>query len=238
MMKRLFFNRIISIGVFFIVVSFNYSGAVSNDTSLKSLNIEPRGSGLVQDENSENVYRVKVDNDVTSVKINAVPNNNKARIEIEGNNDLIVGTNKVTINVILDSGEKSTYIIYVRRASKAISSQEIVPNVQENIEEKVSDNIDNSNLEKNNIENNSIQENSNDIMHNVQENTVPSGESSNVAKEEKEIIANESGKNTYVKSENNSINYYNITVIIGIFIIMLLIILCIINRKNKYQEKH
>lgn len=103
--------------VFFIICISNFSRAESNDTSIKSISIEPSGYELTQDESDNKIYRVKVDNSVTSIKVNAVPNNKDATISVNGNNELAVGTNKVTISVTAKNGEKAIYTIYVRRAS-------------------------------------------------------------------------------------------------------------------------
>ena len=127
--------------VFSIICILNFSKAASNDTDLKAISIEPSGYELTQDENDNKVYRVKVDNSVTSVKVNAVPINKDANVSVNGNNELLVGTNKITINVTAKNGDKSVYTIYVRRASTPIAQEQVIPNVQDEYVEEKNDTI-------------------------------------------------------------------------------------------------
>lgn len=84
----------------FLIFNINYKiMAVSNDTTLKSIDITPKTEGLTQDENNKNIYRAVVANDVTSVDVNVVPKDSNATVEVSGNKELEEGTNKVTVTV-------------------------------------------------------------------------------------------------------------------------------------------
>ena len=205
--------------VFFIICISNFSKAASNDTALKSISIEPSGYELVQDESDNKIYRVKVDNSVTSIKVNAVSNNKDATISVNGNNELAVGTNKVTVNVTAKNGEKSVYTIYVRRASAPIAQEQVIPNVQDEYNEEQ--------------------------QENTQENMVKGEEEK---ADENNANKNENRDNdTYNKSEVNSINntsenktnsdikyfFYNKNIIIGIILIIIIMGLIITKKKNR-----
>ena len=60
-------------------------------------------------------YDVRVLYEVTSLKITATPEATKAKVEIDGNTNLEVGKNKVTIKVTSELGEEKTYILHVTR---------------------------------------------------------------------------------------------------------------------------
>ena len=84
----------------FLIFNIDYKiMAVSNDTTLKSIDITPKTEGLTQDQNNKNIYRAVVANDVTSVDVNVVPNDSNATVEVSGNRELEEGTNKVTVTV-------------------------------------------------------------------------------------------------------------------------------------------
>ena len=218
------------VSLFFIILSIPHiSKAESNDTSLKSISIEPSGYELVQDENDNKIYRVKVDNSISSIKVNAVPNSNDANISVNGNNELSVGTNKVTINVTAKNGNKSVYTIYVRRASAPISQEQIIPNVQDEYNEEQQENI------KENIQENA--EKSEGIK--VDENKVNKNENRD----------NDTSNNTEANSINNNNenkNHSDITIffnnkkivyiIVGIIIII--VIIGFITTKKKNMGKH
>lgn len=115
-----------------IMISINTKvNAASNDASLSSISIEPVGTGLKRDSQNNKIYRAEVENDVTSVTINAVPNNSRAKVNVSGNTELEVGTNKITVQVTAEDGTSEQYLLYVRRKSKTLAETNVIPNVQE-----------------------------------------------------------------------------------------------------------
>ena len=214
--------------IFFIICISNFSKAASNDTALKSISIEPSGYELVQDESDNKIYRVKVDNSVTSIKVNAVPNNKDATISVNGNNELAVGTNKVTVSVTAKNGDKSIYTIYVRRASTPIAQENIISNVQDENTEKQNENLteNTQNNKETKIENNSeniVEKNEikveNTITNNTQINNI-----------------NDHTENTE-KSETSTITG-NKNVIIICVILIILAILFFIGLNKKPRGRH
>ena len=56
-----------------------------------------------------------VSNDVTSLEIVGTPNGENATVEVEGNDNLVVGDNTITVTVTAQDGSKGTYTINVER---------------------------------------------------------------------------------------------------------------------------
>lgn len=215
--------------IFFIICISNFSKAASNDTALKSISIEPSGYELVQDESDNKIYRVKVDNSVTSIKVNAVPNNKDATISVNGNNELAVGTNKVTVSVTAKNGDKSIYTIYVRRASTPIAQENIISNVQDENTEKQNENL------TENTENNQEKEsenNSENIVEKTDENQVENTTTNNTQINN----INDHTENTE-KSETSTITG-NKNVIIICVILIILAILFFIGLNKKPRGRH
>lgn len=210
-------KKIITILIFVIITIFSQiSYADSNDTSLKTLSIEPSNYELVQDENDKNIYRVKVDNSITSIQVNAVPNNKDAKVSISGNENLAVGTNKVTIEVSAPNAETSKYTIYVRRTSPSLVQEQIIPNVQEGYKEvtpEVKTDTSETTVENNEIEN---------TITNEVNTTVPQTNTTNITN---------TVQNNKTQPSSNKIG-----IIIGIIIFLLLIVL--LTRKPKHKRKH
>jgi len=151
-------KKIITFISFLIIIIFTHIVyADSNDTSLKSISIEPSGYELTQDENDKTIYRVKVDNSITSIQVKAVPNNKDAKISISGNENLAVGTNKVIIEVSAPNAETSKYIIYVRRTSPSLAQEQIIPNVQEGYKEVIPETKTDTDTNEQIITNNEIE---------------------------------------------------------------------------------
>lgn len=215
----------------------NISKATNNDTSLKSLSIEPSNAELVQDEENKEIYRVKVNNNVTSIKVNAVPNNSNSKVSVEGNENLSIGTNKVTIKITAENGQSSEYIIYVRRESTPISEEPIIPNVQETVqidnnkkEEQSSDkNQEIKNEVKNEVENKEIE-------NNEQENLTANNELNDIENTEQ---YNENEEKSTTKLDNKTTNNFVFYIIILIILIILVVIFVVIKKNYKgLNSKH
>ena len=209
-------KKIITILIFVIMTIFSQiSHADSNDTSLKSLSIEPSNYELVQDESDKNIYRVKVDNSITSIQVKAVPNNKDAKVSISGNENLAVGTNKVTIEVSAPNAETSKYTIYVRRTSPSLVQEQIIPNVQEGYNE-VTPEVKPDPVEPT-VVNNEIENTTNEVNYRV-----PQTNTTNITN---------TVQNNKIQPSSNKIG-----IIIGIIVFLLLIVL--LTRKPKHKRKH
>ena len=60
-------------------------------------------------------YKIKVKSDVTTLDITAIPESNKARVEITGNEKFIKGDNTVTITVTAEDGSVREYKLIVNK---------------------------------------------------------------------------------------------------------------------------
>ena len=86
---------------------------------LKSLEIE--GVNLSPEFSSDiYAYTADIETDITQVKLNAKANNEKAKIEITGNENLVDGEN--LINVIVIGKDESTKVVYQITLNKAVNT--------------------------------------------------------------------------------------------------------------------
>lgn len=86
------------------------------DATLKSLDV----SGFTLSpkfKSNVNTYSMKVANNITSLKVSAIANSDKAKVEISGNTNWKEGNNVVTIKVTAEDGTTNTYIVNVNRAA-------------------------------------------------------------------------------------------------------------------------
>ncbi len=63
-------------------------------------------------------YTVQVGKDVTELQLDAVPEDEKAKVTVEGNTDLKDGENKVTITVMAEDESKTVYTLIVNKTDK------------------------------------------------------------------------------------------------------------------------
>ena len=63
-------------------------------------------------------YTVQVGTDVTELQLDAVPEDEKAKVTVEGNTDLKDGENKVTIKVMAEDESKTVYTLIVNKTDK------------------------------------------------------------------------------------------------------------------------
>ena len=222
-MKRITNILVVNLIIIFeigIISSFNYYAiAVSNDTGVKSLTVTPIIGELKQDEENNKIYRTKVENNITEVNVNVVPNNNNAKVEILGNTYLQIGTNKVTVKVTAENGDNDTYIIYVRRSDTPIAEEEIISNVQEEKEEEKKEENTTQTNQTNQEENNTKTE----IVEDKSEENVIS-QPENEMNETNEI--DESEKQT--KKPNTNILPY---VLVTLLIIVILTVIVLYKKK-------
>lgn len=88
----------------------------SNDATLKKLDVSGYTLTPIFKSNVNN-YSMKVRNNITSLNVTAIPNNNEAQVVISGNKNWKEGNNTVTIKVTAEDGTVNTYIVNVERAS-------------------------------------------------------------------------------------------------------------------------
>lgn len=88
----------------------------STDNSLASLSLS---SGVLSPAFASGIYNysVTVDNSITAVSVSALPSDVKAKVAVSGGQDLLVGSNTITITVTSQSGSVQTYTISVTRAA-------------------------------------------------------------------------------------------------------------------------
>ena len=213
----------------------NISKATNNDTSLKSLSIEPSNYELVQDEEDKDIYRVKVNNNVSSIKVNATPNNSKSKVSVEGNESLNVGTNRVTVKVTAENGESSEYTIYVRRASTPIADETIIPNVQETVQENNNNGQTEQNSDKNQDNINEGTENENQ----EQENIIDENESNDIENVENEEQINENTEENNSIEENKSNKNFMFLIILLPIIVVIISVPVMMKKSHKHSKsKH
>lgn len=90
----------------------------SSDKALKSLEITPQGLSPEFDPETTS-YNLEVGVDIDKLDIKAVPNDEKAKVEISGNDSLKIGENTVKITVTAEDETVRTYTIKVRKQERA-----------------------------------------------------------------------------------------------------------------------
>lgn len=86
----------------------------SNEARLKELQIDVEGMTPEFDKNTTEYYLV-VNLSIEEIEVTAIPQDNKAKVSVIGNNDLQEGENKININVTAEDGTIKTYYIYVTK---------------------------------------------------------------------------------------------------------------------------
>lgn len=89
----------------------------STDKKLKTLEIQ---EGVLEPEFDPDVtrYSISVANNVEKATINAIANDEKAKVEITGNEKLVSGANKVKITVTAEDGTTRIYNIEINKADQ------------------------------------------------------------------------------------------------------------------------
>lgn len=227
----------------------------STNKALKSLIVEPTGLDPAFDKETTN-YAITIGSDVDSLKIDAVAEDEKAKVTVSGNENLQVGTNTVKVLVTAEDGTVRTYTIIVTKQEKEqlkLTNLEISgislnktfdPDTYEytvNLDEK-------SNLNKLNIKATANDENAIiEVVGNenliVGENVITIMVTSEDGKENVtyQIIVNKPDTtNLTTKNDTNVNNKTFLFVAIGIFAIAVLLIIFIIvksRKKSKEQEE-
>ena len=86
----------------------------NKDSKLKELKI----TGYKIDFNKDTYsYNIDVSSNIDKLEIEALPNSDKSKITITGNDNLSIGKNEITITVVAEDGNKSIYTIYITKKS-------------------------------------------------------------------------------------------------------------------------
>lgn len=95
----------------------------SSDATLRSLKIIP---GNIKFKRDVFYYNVDVDNSINDIKVEAIPNNSKAKVKVNKPDRLVVGDNEIKIDVTSEDGNKLSYIIVVHKKEKLSSDNKIL----------------------------------------------------------------------------------------------------------------
>ena len=98
----------------------------SSDFTLKHLSIS---EGKIDFKNDKFLYEVTVDNAVSKIEVEAVPNSDKAKVEIQNVDELRIGENTIKVVVTAEDGTVGTYVIIVNRKEK-LSSDATIKNLE------------------------------------------------------------------------------------------------------------
>lgn len=95
----------------------------SSDSTLKKLDVSgytltPAFSSGVTS------YAMKVNNNITSLNVTAIPNDEKAKVSITGNKNWVVGNNAIIIKVTAEDGTQTVYTVNVNRAAANVKSRD------------------------------------------------------------------------------------------------------------------
>lgn len=99
----------------------------SSDATLKSLIVNDIDINFNP---SINEYNVEVSSNVSSVKIDAVANDNKATIKLPTNLSLVTGANQFLIEVVAEDGTILSYKVNVTRLEKLLSDNALLSNIK------------------------------------------------------------------------------------------------------------
>lgn len=89
----------------------------SNNNYLKSLKVEE--ASISPEFNKETTsYKISVGKDIEKIKINAEAEDEKAKVEVSGNEDLKEGANTAKVIVTAENGDAKTYTITVTKEAK------------------------------------------------------------------------------------------------------------------------
>lgn len=101
----------------------------SNNSALKELTLL---QGTLSPEFSKDVteYTVQVGTDVTELQLDAVPEDEKAKVNVEGNTDLKDGENKVTITVTAEDESTTVYTLTVNKTEEVTAAGPVLSNLE------------------------------------------------------------------------------------------------------------
>lgn len=218
----------------------------ASDKALKTLEITPEGLDPEFDPETTS-YTLNVGADVEKLEIKAAPNDEKATVEITGNESLVVGDNAVKITVTAQDGTTRIYTINVKKgeattlglSSLKINGYTLSPKFSSNVYEyKI--NVLDPNITKldvsaiANFENAKVEVTGNTNLVKG-ENTITITVTSEDGKEKViyQILVNKDSDATATTNKKDMIIYGGI--VVGVILIFVIIIIVVKSRKKKKQ---
>lgn len=100
----------------------------SSNTNLKSIILS---NGSINFDKKVTNYNINVANDIVKIDVIATPEDKKSKVEISGNDNLVVGNNEIKIKVIAEDNSSKTYVINVERkeTTTILSSNNYISNI-------------------------------------------------------------------------------------------------------------
>lgn len=101
----------------------------SNNSYLKNISLS---NGSINFNKNTLEYSTNVSYDTTDIKVVATAEDSKAKVEITGNKNLVVGNNKILIKVIAEDNSSKVYVINVKRMEEnnTVSSNNYISNIK------------------------------------------------------------------------------------------------------------
>lgn len=219
----------------------------ASDKALKTLEVTPEGLDPEFDPETTS-YTLNVGADVEKLEIKAAPNDEKATVEITGNESLVVGDNAVKITVTAQDGTTRIYTINVKKgeattlglSSLKINGYTLSPKFASNVYEyKI--NVLDPNITKLDISAVANAENAKvEITGNTNlikgENTIIITVTSEDGKEKVvyQIIVNKDSDALATTNKKDMIIYGGI--VVGVILIFVIIIIIVKSKKKKKQQ--
>lgn len=218
----------------------------ASDKALKTLEVTPEG--LDPEFNPETTsYTLNVGADIEKLEIKAAPNDEKATVEITGNESLVAGDNAVKITVTAQDGTTRIYTINVKKgeattlglSSLKINGYTLSPKFSSNVYEyKI--NVLDPNITKldvsaiANFENAKVEVTGNTNLVKG-ENTITITVTSEDGKEKViyQILVNKDSDATATTNKKDMIIYGGI--VVGVILIFVIIIIVVKSKKKKKQ---
>ncbi len=218
----------------------------ASDKALKTLEVTPEGLDPEFDPETTS-YTLNVGADVEKLEIKAAPNDEKATVEITGNESLVAGDNAVKITVTAQDGTTRIYTINVKKgeattlglSSLKINGYTLSPKFSSNVYEyKI--NVLDPNITKldvlatANVENAKVEVTGNTNLVKG-ENTITITVTSEDGKEKViyQILVNKDSDVTATTNKKDMIIYGGI--VVGVILIFVIIIIVVKSRKKKKQ---
>ena len=218
----------------------------ASDKALKTLEVTPEGLDPEFDPETTS-YTLNVGADVEKLEIKAAPNDEKATVEITGNESLVAGDNAVKITVTAQDGTTRIYTINVKKgeattlglSSLKIDGYTLSPKISSNVYEyKI--NVLDPNITKldvlatANVENAKVEVTGNTNLVKG-ENTITITVTSEDGKEKViyQILVNKDSDVTATTNKKDMIIYGGI--VVGVILIFVIIIIVVKSRKKKKQ---
>lgn len=108
----------------------------SNNVYLSNIELS---AGIIDFDKEVYEYDVEVDNEIDEIMITAIAEDDKVKVEGEGEYDLVVGTNKIKLVVTAEDKTKREYIINVIRTEEVVeevTTKEVVKCIEEKEDDK------------------------------------------------------------------------------------------------------